>query len=140
MKLLYSILLSFLLISCSEKIELKDLDKLNGYWQIAKVEVVEGEDKEYAINENYDYFKIKKHQGFHKKVRWQPTGKFLINDLEEAVKAIQKEGNIYLEFSSNFGKHTDKLIKVTDKEMVLEVENGNKNYYTKVMEDGKAIK
>ncbi|OWP83042.1 hypothetical protein BWK59_12635 [Flavobacterium davisii] len=132
--------LVFLLISCSKKIELEELKKLNGYWQIEKVKVKEGENKEYTINENYDYIELNKKHGFHKKVHWQPTGKFLINDLQETIKVIKKEDEIYLEFSSKFGKHTDKLLKITDKEMILEVENGNENYYTKVMEDGKAIK
>ncbi|MFK7050038.1 MULTISPECIES: lipocalin family protein [Flavobacterium] len=141
MKLYYNIsFLVFLLISCSKKIELEELKKLNGYWQIEKVKVKEGENKEYTINENYDYIELNKEHGFHKKVRWQPTGKFLINDLQETIKVIKKEDEIYLEFSSKFGKHTDKLLKITDKEMILEVENGNENYYTKVMEDGKAIK
>ncbi|AMA48459.1 MULTISPECIES: hypothetical protein [Flavobacterium] len=139
MRLTSNILLVFLLISCTKKIELKELNKLNGYWQIEKVKVVEGEDKKYEINENYDYFEVIENQGFHKKVRWQPTGKFLINDLQETIKGIEKEGKIYLEFSSKFGKHKDKLLKITDQEMILETENGNENYYTKVMKDGKTI-
>ncbi|AEW86298.1 hypothetical protein B0A78_08335 [Flavobacterium columnare NBRC 100251 = ATCC 23463] len=140
MRLACNILFVFLVISCTKKIELKELNKLNGYWQIEKVEVVEGEDKKYVINENYDYFEFTEKQGFHKKVRWQPTGKFLINDLQETIKGIEKEGEIYLEFSSKFGKHKDKLLKITDQEMILEAENGNENYYAKVMEDGKTIK
>lgn len=133
-------LISIALFSCTKKVEVKELEQLNGYWQITKVETSEGEEKEYKVNENYDYFSWKTKQGVHKKVRWQPTGKFLVDDLQETVKTVEKEGDLYLKFTSSFGGHTDKVIKISKEELVLEAENGNENYYKKVEVDGKATK
>lgn len=140
MKSIKYLLLSFVAFSCSEKIEMSQLNHLDGYWQIAKVETAEGEEKEYKVNENYDYFEFKDNSGFHKKVRWQPNGKFLTDDLQEKVKAVKTDEGVFLEFSSDFGKHKDKVVKISEKELVLEAENGNDNYYTKVDVNGETIK
>ena len=129
--------ISVILFSCGKKVEVKELEQLNGYWQISKVETTAGDEKEYKVNENYDYFSWKNEQGMHKKVRWQPTGKFLVDDLQETVKAEVKSGDLYLNFVSSFGKHKDKVVKISKDELVLEAENGNENYYTKVTIDGK---
>lgn len=133
-------LVAVLFFSCAEKIDSNQLHSLNGYWQIAKVETAEGEEKEYKANENYDYFEYKNKSGFHKKVRWQLNGKFLTDDLQEEIKAVEVDDKLYLEFSSSFGKHKDRVIKISKKELVLEAENGNENYYTKVAVDGKTTK
>lgn len=133
-------LLGVLFFSCAEKVEIKQLDHLNGYWQIAKVETADGEEKEYKANENYDYFEYKDKSGFHKKVRWQLNGKFLTDDLQDEVKVVEVDDEVYLEFSSSFGKHKDKVVKISEKELILEAENGNDNYYTKVEVDGKTTK
>ena len=136
-KIIFGVI-SVVLFSCGKKVEVKELEQLNGYWQISKVETATGDEKEYKVNENYDYFSWKKEQGIHKKVRWQPTGKFLVDDLQETVKAEEKDGDLYLNFVSAFGKHKDKVVKISKDELVLEAENGNENYYTKVTIDGKA--
>lgn len=140
MKNVWISLLGLLFFACAEKVEVSQLNHLNGYWQIAKVETAEGEEKEYKANENYDYFEFKKSSGFHKKVRWQLNGKFLTDDLQENVKALEVNDEVYLEFSSSFGKHKDKVVKISEKELVLEAENGNENYYTKVEVNGKETK
>jgi hypothetical protein len=140
MKRLLISLLSLFFFSCAEKVEVSQLNHLNGYWQIAKVETADGEEKEYKVNENYDYFEFKDKTGFHKKVRWQLNGKFLTDDLQENIKALEANEEVYLEFSSSFGKHKDKVVKISEKELVLEAENGNENYYTKVDVDGKTTK
>lgn len=133
-------LVAIVFFSCAPKVEINQLDALNGYWQIAKVETAEGEEKEYKANENYDYFEYKDKSGFHKKVRWQLNGKFLTDDLQEEIKVVEVDNKVYLEFSSSFGKHKDQVLKISEKELVLEAENGNDNYYTKVEVDGKTTK
>ncbi|WP_136668321.1 lipocalin family protein [Flavobacterium sp. H122] len=140
MKRLLISLLGLFFFSCVEKVEVSELNHLNGYWQIAKVETAEGEEKEYKANENYDYFEFKNKTGFHKKVRWQPNGKFLTDDLQEQIQTVENKDGLYLEFSSSFGKHKDKVVKISDKELVLEAENGNENYYSKVDVNGETTK
>ncbi len=130
-KILLSIL-ALALFSCSEKVDINKMEQMNGYWQIAKAETKDGEKKEYPINENYEYFEIKDKTGFHKKVRWQPMGKFLVDDLKEKMVASEKGGDVYLNFSSEFGKHIEKVKSISEKELVLEAEDESVFYYNKV--------
>lgn len=126
------VLAVFTIVSCAEKVDIRQIDKIKGYWQITKVETAEGEEKEYSVNENYEYFDIQSNVGFHKKVRWQPMGTFLVDDLQEKMVASVKENEVVLDFSSEFGKHTEKVIELTDSTLVLESEAGADFYYKKV--------
>lgn len=132
MKKIAILLVTFVVFSCKEKVTLNQIDKIKGYWQITKVETAEGENKEYPINENYEYFDIKDKTGFHKKGRWQPMGTFLVDDLQEKMVASEKDGHLVLDFSSNFGKHSEKVIELSDSLLVLESKDGADFYYKKV--------
>lgn len=127
------IILSVLSVfSCKEKVAIGNVAKIIGYWQITKVESVDGNEKEYPVNENYEYFDIKNNIGFHKKVRWQPMGTFLVDDLQEKMTATERDGILVLNFSSEFGKRTEKVIQLTDSLLVLESQEGAEFYYKKV--------
>lgn len=119
--------------SCSQKVDASKIDLINGYWQIQKVEDGNGNEKEYKINEFYDYFEIKNKIGFHKKVQWQPTNKFLVNDAQDNIKIISKEDKVFLEFYSQFGKHIDELILISNDEMIIVSKEKVKFYYDKVI-------
>ncbi|MES2811615.1 MAG: lipocalin family protein [Bacteroidota bacterium] len=132
MKRIGFLLIAFVVFSCSEKVDINQIEKINGYWQITKVETTDGEKKEYKINENYEYFELKNKVGFHKKVRWQPMGTFLVDDLQEKMVATPKDTKVELKFSSKFGKHTEVVNQLSDSLLVLESENGSEFYYKKV--------
>lgn len=132
MKNIWILGIVILLCSCTEKVSFTTLQKLNGYWQIEKVLPAEGEKKEYTVNENYEYFELQNKVGFHKKVRWQPMGKFLVDDLQEKVEAVSEKDAILLKFSSPYGKHQESIVELTDSLLVLESEKGDAFYYKKV--------
>lgn len=130
-------LLTLLLVSCTQKATISEIDAINGYWQISKAVDAKGNKKEYPINEVYDYFELKNNKGFHKKVVWQPTGTFLVNDLQDEVRVTTKDDTVFLTFSSKFGKHQDQLERISDNEMVLVSEEGVSFYYSKVVLNSK---
>jgi hypothetical protein len=72
--------LSLFFVSCQQKIEPSDVAKLNGYWEIEKVVLTKGEDKDYSINVSYDYFEIGKNKRDSEKVMPQLDGSFIVND------------------------------------------------------------
>lgn len=119
-------------LSCKDKPTISSIDKIKGYWQITKVETAQGDEKDYPVNENYEYFDIKDKVGFHKKVRWQPMGTFLVDDLQEKMVASEKKEGLVLDFSSNFGKHSETVLEISDSLLVLESKEGASFYYKKV--------
>jgi hypothetical protein len=59
--------MAFFFVACQQKIKPDDISKINGYWEIKKVTIDKGKDKEYSINENFDFFQIKDNKGIRKK-------------------------------------------------------------------------
>ena len=137
MKKYVIIFVTFVLSSCAEKVDPNQLNLINGYWQITKAVNANGDKKEYKINEIYDYFEIKNKVGLHKKVTWQPTGVFLVNDAQDAVTVTIAGEKVYLNFATAFGKHKEELTSLSDKEMILLSDVDTKFYYEKVVLDKK---
>ena len=147
MKKTFSILFfSFLFISCQQKIKPEDISKINGYWEIEKVVFDQGEDKEYVVNESYDYFQIdKNNKGFRKKVMPQLDGTFIVNDTYESAVVQFKDGKVYVNYSTPFAKWSEELIDISDKELVLKNEEKKEYHYKKaqplnILGDGKKTK
>ena len=80
----YSLLFWVLFISCQQQVSPEAISKINGYWEIQKVELPDGKEKEYKINETVDYFEWNGNKGFRKKVKPQLDGTFLTNNESEA--------------------------------------------------------
>jgi hypothetical protein len=138
--------LSFFIISCQQKIKPEDIANINGYWEIEKVGFDQGEDKQYGMNESYDYFEIgKNNDGFRKKVMPQLDGTFIVNDTYENIKIRFKEDKVYIEYATPYAKWTEELIAVSDKELVLKNDEKKEYHYKKaqplnILGDGKKTK
>ena len=119
-----------LFASCQKKVTAADISKINGYWEIEKVIFPDGNKKNYTINDTYDYFEIKNGNGFRKKVMPQLDGTFVINDSDEKVTVSKKEGDYSLHYTTSFAKWTEKLVAVSDNELITR-NNSNKEYHYK---------
>lgn len=140
------LLLSFLLVSCQQKIKREDISKINGYWEIEKVVFDQGKDKKYGINESYDYFQIDKNNtGFRKKVMPQLDGTFMVNNTYENVKIRFEDDKVFLDYSTPYAKWSEELIAVSNKELVLKNVDKKEYHYKKaaainILENGKKTK
>ncbi len=145
-KIVGFLFVSFLFISCQQKIKPEDISKINGYWEIGKVVFDQGDDKEYGINESYDYFQIdKNNKGFRKKVMPQLDGTFLVNDSQESVNVRFKDDKAFIDYSTPYAKWSEELIAVSDKELVLKSAEKKEYHYKKaeslnILGDGKKTK
>jgi hypothetical protein len=139
------LILSFLFVSCRQEIKPVDIVKINGYWEIEKVVFDKGEDKDYGMNESYDYFQIIENKGFRKKVMPQLDGTFLVNDTSEKVAVRFTDGKVLLDYSTSFTKWSEELIAISDSVMVLKNTQNMEYNYKKtgainILGDGKKIK
>jgi len=137
---------SFLFISCQQKLKPEDIPKINGYWEIEKVVFDEGKDKNYTINESYDYFKINKNNiGFRKKVMPQLDGTFLVNDTQENVKVRFENDKVFLDYATPYAKWTEELITISNDKLVFKNAENKEYHYKKaapinLQDDGKKTK
>ena len=118
----YLILLATALISCTSKPKKEDIAKLNGYWEIEKVEFPDGNKKEYKVNEFIELISIKENKGIRQKVAPQLDGSFLKGTLEDKIRVVDSADCYYLKTNSKFTKWEEKIISVSDGSFVLENE------------------
>ncbi|WP_413997678.1 hypothetical protein ACMDB5_07690 [Flavobacterium sp. W1B] len=144
MKNIFKILvLSLFFVACKQKIQTTDIAKLNGYWEIEKVVFDDGKDKDYKMNESYDFFEIgKNNAGIRKKVMPQLDGTFLVNDTYENVKVRFENDKAFLDYATPYAKWSEELITLSDKELVLKNKEKATYHYKKtgpinLTDDGK---
>lgn len=140
------LLLSLFFVGCQQKVQPTDIAKINGYWEIEKVVFDEGKDKDYRMNESYDYFEIAKdNKGIRKKVMPQLDGSFLANDSYENVVVRFEDDKAFLDYSTPYAKWSEELTTLSDKELVLKNTEKKEYHYKKsgpinLTADGEKIK
>lgn len=131
-KLLYSFVLgvSLFLGSCGQSINESDLHLLNGYWEIEKVRMSDGEIKDYTINTSLDYFEVDDQGvGFRQKVMPQLNGEYETNEVQEQV-SIKKEGNTFwMEYSTEFANWKEQLMSLEKGKLVVKNTHDITYYY-----------
>lgn len=125
--LLLIVLLSVL--SCKQNISEADISNLNGYWEIEKVELPDGDKKEYKVNETIDFFKIEVNKGFRKKVMPQLDGTYLTNDIQEDVVVVVKDGNASLQYKTTYASWNEEIIELTKDKLVVKNQQEIEYYY-----------
>ena len=146
MKKIFGILfISLLFVACKQKIQPADIAKINGYWEIEKVTFDKGADKDYKMNESYDYFEIKDNKGIRKKVMPQLDGTFLVNDTFENVTVRFADDKVFLDYATPYMKWSEELITLTAEELVLMNKEKKEYHYKKatpinILGDGKTTK
>lgn len=116
-------------LSCKQKITEGDISNLNGYWEIEKVELPDGDKKEYKVNETIDFFKIEANKGFRKKVLPQLDGTYLTNDIQEDVVVVLKEGDASLKYKTTYASWSEEIIELTKDRLVVKNQQEIEYYY-----------
>jgi len=116
-------------LSCKQKITEADLSNLNGYWEIEKVELPDGDKKEYKVNETIDFFKIEANKGFRKKVMPQLDGTYLTNDIQEDVDVVVKDGDASLQYKTTYASWKEEIIELTKDKLVVKNQQEIEYYY-----------
>ncbi len=129
-KLLLLSFFSFLFVACKPKVSDADITKINGYWEIQKVELPKGGKKEYKVNETINFFQIKDNKGFRQKVMPQLDGTYLTNEIKEIISLSTVDGNYYINYSTNYGKWKEEILEIKDSVLVL-INQENLEYHYK---------
>jgi hypothetical protein len=122
-------LFSLLIISCKPSVAEADLAKINGYWEIQKVELPDGEKKEYKVNETIDFFSVKDQKGFRQKVMPQLNGTYLTNDIKEIVKVTNQEGTFFINYATKYGKWKEEIIEIQDSILIMKNKDNLEYHY-----------
>ena len=115
--------------SCKQKITDADISNLNGYWEIEKVELPDGDKKEYKVNETIDFFKIDGNKGFRKKVMPQLDGTYLTNDIQEDIVIAVKDGDATIQYKTTYASWKEEIIELTKDKLVVKNEQDLEYHY-----------
>lgn len=130
-KYFYILFLLIGLISCTSKPSKAAILKINGYWEIEKVTFPDGNKKVYQVNEFIDFISIKNLNGTRQKVAPQLDGSFLKGAILDEIRVVDSSDSYFLKTKSKFTKWEEKIISVSEDELVLENEAKITYYYKK---------
>lgn len=122
---------AFSFTSCKQNIKDTDIAKLNGYWEIEKVVMKNGEKKDYKVNPTIDFFEVKGHKGFRQKVMPQLDGTFQTNTLRENISISNVNGEFYIHYTTEYGKWKEAIIALEDSVLVVKNEAAIEYHYKK---------
>ncbi|MBD0778738.1 hypothetical protein HPE56_13125 [Maribacter sp. ANRC-HE7] len=98
-----------LMTACQKNVSQEDLPFLNGYWEIAKVNMPDGQTKEYTINTTVDYIEMKDLSGFRKKVYPKLDGTFDTSNDTEEFTVVNQNNIIELHYKTNLSEWVETL-------------------------------
>jgi len=104
------------------------LKHINGYWEIVSVENVDGDTKEFTVNQTIDYIEITDNKGFRKKLQPDLSGNYKTTESVEYIEVNIVDDQIVLLYSTPFSSWKEVVITVSDNKLV--VENEAKIKYT----------
>lgn len=127
MNKLYKVLflgILFLVTSCGKEFTAEDLKALNGYWEIEKAQMPDGEQKDYSINESIDYFELTDQaSGFRQKVLPQISGEYLTNEVQEKFTIVNESGKTWIKYKTEYSEWKEEVVDLDEDELVVKNES-----------------
>ena len=128
----YFYILFTVFINCSDNISENDIQKLNGYWEINKVESIDEKVTEFKINSTIDFYYVDKtNQGYRKKTSIDFSGTYKTNKIKDQIIIENKNGQYIIKTKTPFDNWEDTIIKLTNESLTLKNKSGAMFYYKK---------
>jgi len=128
----FTSILFFILISCTDKVTQQDLQQLNGYWDIEKVESIDKKITEYKANTTIDYYFINNNnEGYRKKTTLDFSGTYKTNNIKDKITIENKNGYFVIKTITSLDEWEDIIVNLTSEKLVLKNEKGVLFYYNK---------
>ena len=105
-----------LMLSCKQTITDADLQNLNGYWEIEKVNLPDGDKKEYKINETIDFFKLQSKKGFR-------------NNVQEDFIIKVENGTAIIQYKTKYASWNEEIIELSSDKLVVKNQQDLKYQY-----------
>lgn len=132
MKLLFQALVIILVFTgCQTQKPEQQLEHLEGYWEIKRVEILPDSVREYKYNETVDFFDLTGKEGVRKKVRPQLDGTFQVTEDSENIKIIIEDNELFIYYTTPFDTWKERVIFAKENELKIENEDGLIYHYTR---------
>lgn len=120
---------SIILISCSQTDAIQDITLINGYWEIEKVVLADGNEKHYNFNQTIDFFELRDSVGVRKKLQPQLDGTFINSrDSEKFLLKIEQD-SLRIQYQKPLNSWSETIISLKENKMVVKNETQNLYFY-----------
>lgn len=117
-------------MACSNSDPKEQLNNLNGYWQIEKVEIERDSVIEYGLSPYIDYIEVKDSVGFRRKLKPKIDGGFVKAPNEpEKISAKIEDNKLMLYYSTPFDEWKEEVLEANEGELVILNRDDKKYYY-----------
>ena len=127
MKRILYLSIFFLIFNCSNDPEAM-IPHLNGYWEIEKVILENGQKRDYTVNLTVDYISVNDSlKGFRKKLKPNLNGGFETSDDAENLEVTTEGNTLIIHYKTPYSNWTESILKANEKE--LHVKNDQNTTY-----------
>jgi hypothetical protein len=121
------LVLSLILFSCSEGPE-ELIPYVEGYWEIKKVTLPNGFQKEYTINETIDFIRVNDSlKGFRKKLKPGINNTYYTSEDAEAIQLKIEDDSLRIYYTTPYNTWKETVLSANENELVIL--NKNKAVY-----------
>ncbi|MDT0688358.1 lipocalin family protein [Salegentibacter sp. F188] len=130
-KILASLLLGCIFLSCEKKDPKEQLKHLSGYWEIDKVEFSNDSVKEYTMSPYIDYLEFNNDKGFRRKVKPKFDGTSIAAGTTEEIEAIVENDSLRLYYKTPYAIWMETVISAEEDKMRILNPEGVIYHYNK---------
>lgn len=124
------LLISIVLTACGTRDFQKEIEHLDGYWQIERVVFPDGEEKEFSLSTTVDFIEVEAdHKGFRKKVNPKLDGSFVTSDSEEFFTIETSENELFLHYKTEFDTWTETVLSSEENKLVIKNKDDKVYHY-----------
>lgn len=110
---------------CARQKPEQQLEHLQGYWEIKRVEINPDSVREYKFNETVDYIEIKTGaKGTRTKVRPQLDGSYQVTGVTENIEAVMEEDELFLKYTTPYDTWRERVIHAEENDLKLQNDEG----------------
>lgn len=125
----WTLILLFIAFSCGKSDPNALKTNLSGYWEIEKVQLPDGSEKQYSINTTVDYIEFVNDKGVRKKVQPQLDGTYKSFDQNEQYEAVVRNDSLILQYTTPFATWEETVLKADGATLVVLNSDGKKFFY-----------
>jgi len=118
-----------LLFSCGKSDPDRLKSHLSGYWEIEKVALPDGSEKQYSLSTTIDFIALNENEGIRKKVQPQLDGSFKTFDQNEQFLAVIRNDSLILQYTTPFDSWEEAILEADGAVLVVLNKDGKKFYY-----------
>ena len=124
------LLLAFTCIQCASSVQ-ENIDHLNGYWEISRIETEGGFEKNYGMSQNIEYIEIDPatYKGVRTKVKPNALGEFTSTAKGESISLTTEDNTVILTYSTAMDTWKEEVIELTKNKLITSNEKGLVYHY-----------